>query len=102
MPSPTTAEQSVRRSARQAAVAAQARRRAKTAERDKRLEAASINLVVAVHERDAAEHRAAAAIAAMVDEGLALADVVAWCDGETSLKEVTRLTKLTTRPGAGS
>lgn len=42
----TTGEQSIRRAARQAAVAAQARRRAKTAERDKRLDAATLALIV--------------------------------------------------------
>lgn len=48
-----TGEQSIRRAARQAAVAAQARRRAKAAERDKRLAAAALTLIVTLKERDA-------------------------------------------------
>ena len=87
-------EQSIRRTARQAAVAAQARRRAKAAERDKRLDAAALTLIVTIKERDALERRAGAAIKAMLTEGLTLADVVIWTDGETTLKEATRLADL--------
>ena len=87
--------QSVRREARQAAIAAQARRRAKTAERDKRLDAAAIDLMVALRERDVIEHRASVAIRGMLAEGLTLADVVTWIDGETSFKEATRLADIT-------
>ena len=65
-----TGDQSIRRAARQAAVAAQARRRAKTAERDKRLDAAALTLIVT------------------------LTDVVTWIDGEATLKEATRLAGL--------
>jgi len=94
----TVGEQSVRRTARQAAFAAQARRRAKAVERDKRLDAAAIRLVVALRERDETERRAGTAIRAMLAEGLTLADVVTWTDGETTLKEATRLADLTS-PG---
>ena len=89
-------EQSIRRAARQAAVAAQARRRAKAAERDKRLDAAALSLIVTLKERDALELRAGAAVRVMLAEGLTLADVVTWIDGETTLKETTRLADLTT------
>ena len=68
-------EQSIRRAARQAAVAAQARRRAKAAERDKRLEAAALTLIVTLKERDALERRAGAAIRAMLTDGLTLSDI---------------------------
>ena len=88
-------EQSIRRAARQAAVAAQARRRAKAAERDKRLDAAALTLMVTLAERDALERRAGAAIRTMLADGLTLADVVTWTDGETTLKEATRLANLT-------
>lgn len=44
----TTGGQSVRQQARKAALAAQARRRARQAERDKRLDAAALRLVVAL------------------------------------------------------
>ena len=67
-------EQSIRRAARQAAVAAQARRRAKAAERDKRLDAAALTLIVTLKERDALERRAGAAIRAMLTDGLTLAN----------------------------
>lgn len=89
-----TGDQSIRRAARQAAVAAQARRRAKTAERDKRLDAAALTLIVTLAERDALERRAGAAIRAMLTDGLTLTDVVTWTDGETTLKEATRLAGL--------
>lgn len=91
-----TNAQSIRRAARQAAVAAQAKRRAQAAERDKRLDAAALTLIVALRERDALEHQAAAAIRAMLTDGLTLPDVVTWTDGETTLKEATRLADLAT------
>ena len=91
-----TSGQSIRRIARQTAIAAQASRRAKAAERDKRLEAAAITLIVTLKERDAIERRAGAAIRAMLTDGLTLADVMTWTDGETTLKEATRLSDLET------
>lgn len=97
-----TGEQSIRRAARQAAVAAQARRRAKTAERDKRLDAAALALIVTPKERDALERRAGSAIRSMLAEGISLADVVTWTDGETTLKEATGLAGLDAQDGAGS
>ena len=90
-----TSAQSIRRAARQAAVAAQAKRRAQAAERDKRLDAAALTLIVTLAERDALERRAGAAIRAVLSEGLTLPDVVTWTDGETTLKEATRLADLT-------
>lgn len=87
-------EQSTRRAARQAAVAAQARRRAKAAERDKRLDAAALNLIVTLKERDALDRRAGAGIRALLTDGLTLADVLTWIDGEITLKEATRLSAL--------
>ena len=89
-----TSAQSIRRAARQAAVAAQAKRRAQAAERDKRLDAAALTLIVTLAERDALERRAGAAIRAMLTDGLTLTDVVTWTDGETTLKEATRLAGL--------
>ena len=50
-----TSGQSIRRVARRAAIAAQAKRRANAAERDKRLDAAALALIVALRERDAAD-----------------------------------------------
>ena len=95
MPDTKTSAQSIRRAARQAAVAAQAKRRAQAAERDRRLDAAALNLIVALRERDALERHAGTAIKAMLADGLTFADVVIWTDGETTLKEATRLAELT-------
>ena len=89
-----TSAQSIRRAARQAAVAAQAKRRAQAAERDKRLDAAALTLIVALRERDALERQAGTAIRAMLTDGLSLAVVVSWLDGETTVKEATRLADL--------
>ncbi len=94
-----TSGQSIRRAARQAAIAAQAKRRAQAAERDKRLDAATLTLIVALRERDALERQAGAAIQSMLAEGLTLADVVTWTDGETTLKEATRLADLAAEKG---
>ena len=88
-------EQSIRQEARRAAIASRGRRRLQQAERDKRLDAAAINLIVALRERDALEHQATAAIKAMLADGLTLAEVVIWADGQTTLKEATRLADLT-------
>ena len=52
--------------------------------------------MVALRERDALEQRAGTAIREMLAEGLTLADVVTWTDGETNAKEATRLADLTT------
>lgn len=89
-----TGDQSIRRAARQAAVAAQARRRAKTAERDKRLDAAALTLIVTLTERDALERRAGAAIRSMIVEGLTITEIVTWTDGQTTTKEAARLANL--------
>ncbi len=94
-----TGEQSIRRAARQAAIAAQAKRRAQAAERDKRLDAATLTLIVALRERDALERQAGTAIKAMLADGLTLADVATWTDGETTVKEAGRLAGLATDGG---
>jgi hypothetical protein len=94
-----TRGQSIRRAARQAAIAAQAKRRAQAAERDKRLDSAALTLIVALRERNALERQAGAAIQSMLAEGLTLADVVTWTDGETTLKEATRLADLAAEAG---
>ena len=89
-----TPGQSVRRAARQAAIAAQAKRRAQAAERDKRLDAAALALIVALRERDALEQQAGAAIRSMIAEGLTITEVVTWTDGQTTTKEAARLANL--------
>lgn len=89
-----TSGQSIRRAARRAAIAAQAKRRAQAAERDKRLDAAALALIVALRERDALEQQAGAAIRSMIAEGLTVAEIVTWTDGQTTTKEATRLANL--------
>lgn len=89
-----TSGQSIRRVARRAAIAAQAKRRANAAERDKRLDAAALALIVALRERDALEQQAGAAIRSMITEGLTIADIVTWTDGQTTTKEAARLADL--------
>ena len=76
------------------AIAAQAKRRANAAERDKRLDAAALALIVALRERDALEQQAGAAIRSMITEGLTIADIVTWTDGQTTTKEAARLANL--------
>lgn len=89
-----TSGQSIRRVARRAALAAQAKRRAQAAERDKRLDAAALALIVALRERDALEQKAGAAIRSMIAEGLTIAAIVTWTDGQTTTKEAARLANL--------
>lgn len=89
-----TSGQSIRRAARQAAIAAQAKRRAQAAERDKRLDAAALALIVALRERDALEQRASTAVRSMLAEGLTIIEIVTWTDGQTSTKEAARLANL--------
>lgn len=64
---------------------------------ERRLQTAAVAVLTALAERDAAmasaEQIAAAAIAAMVAEGLSLAEVADWCGG-LAVREVTRLSKV--------
>jgi len=64
---------------------------------ERRLQASAVAVLTALAERDAAvataEQAAAVSIAAMVAEGLSLAEVAGWC-GDLSVREVTRLSKL--------
>lgn len=91
-------EQSIRQEARRAAIASRGRRRQQQAERDKRLDALVVEVVVALRERDAAEQRAAAAVRAMTTQGLATAEVMAWCDGELSSRDLARLRQVSAPP----
>ena len=84
-------EQSIRQEARRAAIASRGRRRQQQAERDKRLDVLVVEVVVALRERDAAEQRAATAVRAMTTQGLTTAEVMAWCDGELSSRDLARL-----------
>lgn len=92
-------QQSVRQAARRAALDAQSKRRRERAERERRLEALALDVLVAVRERDAAvteaEQRAGAALRKMTDEeGLSLREALSWCGGEISTREATRLRRV--------
>lgn len=67
---------------------------------ERRLQASAVAVLTALAERDAeiavAEQTAAASIAAMVAEGLSLAEVADWCGG-LEVREVTRLSRITPR-----
>jgi len=91
--------QSVRQAARRAALEAQAARRRERAQRDRRLEAMAVSVLVAVGERDAAvadaDRRAGAALRQMTDqEGLSVREAVQWCGGRISTREAARLRRL--------
>ena len=57
------------------------------------MDAAAIDLVVALRERGALEHRAGAAIQAMLAEGLTLADITGYTDGELTTRDARRLAR---------
>lgn len=84
-------KQSIRQAARREAFERQTRRRQEQAARDKRRDAATLRLVVALRERGEAEQRAGDAIAALVGEGLTPDQIAEWVDGELSPAEVARL-----------
>ena len=101
-------QQSVRVAARKTVLDARVRMRAQLAEQERRRRALAVTVVQALAERDAAvvvcERRAGAALVALTGvEGLAVAEVAAWCGGDLSSREVTRLRR-TALPGdpAGS
>lgn len=92
-------QQSVRQAARRAALEVQSVRRRQRAEREKRLEAMAVRVLVAVRERDAAvadaERRAGAALREMTaSEGLTVREAAQWCGEQISSREATRLQRL--------
>jgi len=98
-------QQSVRVAARKVALEAQARMRAQRAEQERRRSALAVAVVQALAERDAAvvacEQRAGAALAGLTGaEGLAVAEVKAWCGGDLSSREVARLRRVAAGAGA--
>lgn len=90
---------SVRQAARRAALDAQAKLRGQRQERDKRLAAITVEVLVALGERDAAvvryEQRASAALRQLLDdEQLTLAEVALWCGPSLTRQEIARLRRL--------
>ncbi|OFE15588.1 hypothetical protein BA895_22270 [Humibacillus sp. DSM 29435] len=95
----TVGKQSARQSARRAALDAQARMRTERADRERRLSALGVRVMVALSERDQlvtlCEERASSALAEMVErEGLNLGEAVAWCGPDLSRREAVRLRRL--------
>jgi hypothetical protein len=92
-------KQNARQAARRAALDAQAKMRAQRVEREKRLSALAVQVMVALGERDEevarCERRAGEALRAMTeDEGLGLAGAVQWCGDGMTRREATRLRAL--------
>ena len=98
--------QSVRQTARKAALATQAKRRREQAQAERRWSALGVDVAVALTERDAAiERRERAAGAALLkltrDEGLTLAEACEWADNlpTTEAKRLLRLVEDHPTPG---
>ena len=92
-------KQSARQVARRAALDAQAKVRAQRVEREKRVSALGVQVMVALGERDdvvaRCERRAGEALRAMTeDEGLGLGEAVQWCGDGMTRREATRLRAL--------
>ncbi|KNX35866.1 hypothetical protein [Luteipulveratus halotolerans] len=92
-------KQTIKQEARRAALDAQSRRRAERAERERRVEGLALQVLVAIREREAAmrdaDRRAGEALGEMVEtEGLSTREVVEWCGGEVSAREVARLRRV--------
>jgi hypothetical protein len=92
-------KQSARQVARRATLDAQAKMRAQRVEREKRLSALGVQVMVALGERDEVvvrcERRAGAALQGMTeDEGVGLAEAVQWCGEGMTRREATRLRAL--------
>src|SRR5215207_11272806 len=92
-------QQSVRQAARKTALAVRAARRVARAQRERRLDNLTVELHVALGERDAAvaaiERRAGQALHAMTsDEGLTLREAVDWCGAGLTLREASRLRRM--------
>lgn len=99
-------QQSIRQEARRTALDVQSKRRRERAEREKRLGALAVRVLVAVREREAAvadaDRRAGKALRDMTeDEGLLVREAVKWCGDEITTREATRLRRLAEDAGAG-
>jgi hypothetical protein len=91
--------QEIRQRARRQALGAAARQRKDRARRERRVKALAIQVLTAIGERDelviATERRAGAALQQMTyGEGLTLTQAVEWCGDELSVREATRLRRL--------
>lgn len=101
--SQTKGDQTVRQAARQAALSAQRSMRAEREQREKRLSALGVTVMVALAERDHQvsiwEQQASDALRKMVeDERLTLNEAVDWCGPDLSRSEATRLRRIGQEP----
>src|ERR1035438_2569541 len=92
-------QQSIRQEARRAALDVQSKWRRERADREKRLEALAVRVLIAVRERQAAmadaDRRAGKALRDMTEgEGLSVREAVKWCGDEITTREATRLRRL--------
>jgi hypothetical protein len=88
-------ERLLRQTARRAAVDAQAGHRRERQERDRRIDALAVEVLVAIGERDAAERRAGELLQTMIDrEQLSLRQAVAWLGGTITVRGATRRLEL--------
>lgn len=88
-------KQTIRQEARRAALDAQSKRREERAERERRVEALAIKVLVAIREREAADRRAGEALTEMIEtERLSAREAVQWCGDEVSTREVARLRRV--------
>ena len=92
-------QQWVRQAARKTAFDVRAARREARAQRERRLDTLTVEVHVALGERDAAvaaiERRVGQALHAMTTvEGLTLREAVDWCGAGLTLREATRLRRL--------
>ena len=95
-------ERSVRQTARRAALDAQAGQRRERQERDRRIDALAVEVLVALGERDAAERRAGELLQTMIDrEQLSLRQAVAWLGDPITVRSATRLLELAHPDDAG-
>jgi hypothetical protein len=88
-------ERSVRQTVRRAALDAQAEHRRERLERDRRIDALAVEVLVANGERDAAERHAGELRQTMIDrEQLSLRQAVAWLGGTITVRGATRRLEL--------
>jgi hypothetical protein len=100
-------QQSMRQAARRSALDARALLRKERADRERRLEGLAVAVLTALGERDAvvrdAERRAGEALRTMTDDvGLSVREAGDWCGSGVTVRDVTRLLRLTHDSPSGS
>ena len=98
-------KQQIRQQARRQALGAAAQQRQARVERERRVQHLVVQVLTAIGERDAVvietERRAGAALQQMTRvEGLSAAQALKWCGNKLTMREVTRLRRLSTEVAA--